>query len=240
MSYFEVANSMPLWIAALIPITIILFQASIFTKKAIQTGKKLGIEDEDFKRVSRVSLIASIGPSVAVMAGMVALLTSVGGPLAWLSAAMIGNISADMTSATIAAEVMGCKLGSTGMTLQALANVAWVMTIAAGGWTLVATIMTPRMEKIKQKMVSGEGKGKKFLPIFSSAAALGAYSYLTSGYIITSKNTVELKGTTVATIVGFIAMFAIGLYNKKAKKTWVRDWGITIAMFIGMAVGILV
>lgn len=242
MDYFEIANSWPLWIAAAIPIVIILFQATIFTKKAVYTGKQLGIEDKDFQRVAKVAFIASIGPSIAVMAGMVALLTSVGGPLGWLSAAMIGNISADMTSATIAAEVMGAKLGTPSMTVEALANVAWVMTIAAGGWTLVATIMTPRMEKIKNRMVSKEGKngGRKFLPIFSAAAALGAYSYLTGGYVISSKNALAMDGSMVATFVGFIVMFAIGSYNKKAKKTWVRDWGITIAMFIGMLIGVLV
>ena len=91
MDYFEIANSMPLWIAALIPILIILFQAAIFTRKAIDTGKKMGIQDKEFKKVAKVSTIASIGPSIAVMAGMVALLTSVGGPLGWLSAAMIGS-----------------------------------------------------------------------------------------------------------------------------------------------------
>lgn len=241
MDYFEIANSMPLWIAALIPILIILFQAAIFTRKAIDTGKKMGIQDKEFKKVAKVSTIASIGPSIAVMAGMVALLTSVGGPLGWLSAAMIGNISADMTSATIASEVMGCQLGTSNMTVEALANVAWVMTIAAGGWTLVATIMTPRMEKIKKKMVKNdEGSGKKFLPIFSAAAALGAYSYLTSGYIISENNTVALEGEMIATVIGFVAMFLIASYNRKVKKTWIRDWGITIAMFIGMAAGVLI
>nr|WP_317379859.1 DUF5058 family protein [uncultured Faecalimonas sp.] len=241
MDYFEIANSLPLWIAALIPILIILFQAAIFTRKAIDTGKKMGIQNKEFKKVAKVSTIASIGPSIAVMAGMVALLTSVGGPLGWLSAAMIGNISADMTSATIASEVMGCQLGTANMTVEALANVAWVMTIAAGGWTLVATIMTPRMEKIKKKMVkSDEGNGKKFLPVFSAAAALGAYSYLTSGYIISEKNTIPIEGEMIATVIGFAAMFLIASYNKKAKKTWIRDWGITIAMFIGMAAGVLV
>ncbi len=240
MDYFEIANSLPLWIAALIPILIILFQAAIFTRKAIDTGKKMGIQNKEFKKVAKVSTIASIGPSIAVMAGMVALLTSVGGPLGWLSAAMIGNISADMTSATIASEVMGCQLGTANMTVEALANVAWVMTIAAGGWTLVATIMTPRMEKIKKKMVkSDEGNGKKFLPVFSAAAALGAYSYLTSGYIISEKNTIPIEGEMIATVIGFAAMFLIASYNKKAKKTWIRDWGITIAMFIGMAAGVL-
>ena len=115
------------------------------------------------------------------------------------------------------------------------------MTIAAGGWTLVATIMTPRMEKIKKKMVkSDEGNGKKFLPVFSAAAALGAYSYLTSGYIISEKNTIPIEGEMIATVIGFAAMFLIASYNKKAKKTWIRDWGITIAMFIGMAAGVLV
>ncbi len=242
MEFFKVANHWSLWIAAMIPICIILFQSAIFTKKAIHTGKQLGIEHETFVKVAKVSLIASIGPSIAVMAGMVALLTSVGGPIGWLSAAMIGNISADMTSATIACDVVGCQIGTENMTLQALGNVAWVMSIVAGGWTLVATIMTPRMEKIKNKMVNSSSKkdGRNFLPIFSAAAALGAYSYLTSGYIITKDNTLYMNGKMTATVVGFIAMFLISSYNKKAKKSWIRDWGITIAMFIGMGVGMIV
>ena len=242
MEFFEVANSWPLWIAAMIPICVILFQSAIFTKKAVHTGRQLGIEDSTFKKVAKVSMIASIGPSIAVMAGMVALLTSVGGPIGWLSAAMIGNISADMTSATIACEVVGCEIGTPNMTMQALGNVAWVMSLVAGGWTLVATIMTPRMEKIKTKMVNNAAKkdGRNFLPIFSAAAALGAYSYLTSGYIINKDNHLYMNGKMTATIVGFIAMFAICSYNKKAKKAWIRDWGITIAMFIGMGVGMIV
>ena len=44
----------------------------------------------------------------------------------------------------------------------------------------------------------------------------------------------------VATVIGFVAMFLIASYNRKVKKTWIRDWGITIAMFIGMAAGVLI
>ncbi len=40
MDYMQIANSLPMWVAAGLAVALVLFQAIIFAKKSYETGKE--------------------------------------------------------------------------------------------------------------------------------------------------------------------------------------------------------
>ena len=83
MDYSTIANSVLMWFACGCGVALVLFQAAVMTSKSLKAGKKLGITDEQIKVAVKSSAVGSIGPSLAILAGMVSLLVAMGGPISW-------------------------------------------------------------------------------------------------------------------------------------------------------------
>ena len=90
LPYLKTANSLFMWISCIPAVALVFFQAYIFMKRAWKTGPQMGVTKEQMKEAAKSSLVASIGPSIVIVTGMVSLLASVGGPLAWMRLAFIG------------------------------------------------------------------------------------------------------------------------------------------------------
>lgn len=92
LPYLKTANSLFMWISCIPAVALVFFQAYIFMKRAWKTGPQMGVTKEQMKEAAKSSLVASIGPSIVIVTGMVSLLASVGGPLAWMRLAFIGSV----------------------------------------------------------------------------------------------------------------------------------------------------
>ena len=74
MSYMEIANSPWLWLACGLCVGWVLFQSLLFIKKSLDVGKKIGVTKEQVGITVKTATVATIGPSLGVVVGMVALL----------------------------------------------------------------------------------------------------------------------------------------------------------------------
>ena len=74
LEYLKSANSLILWISVLPAVALVVYQAWLFTRKAMTDGKKMGITDHQFKAAIKGSFFASLGPSLVIVIGMVGLL----------------------------------------------------------------------------------------------------------------------------------------------------------------------
>lgn len=229
MNYLEIANSPAMWLACFPMVAIILCQSLIFTKKSLKMGKKIGVEDAQIKRAIRSSATASIGPSLVILAGMLSLLVSMGGPISWIRLSAIGSVAYELMAAGFAAEAAGVTLGGPDMTAEVFATGIWVMTLGSIGWILFTALCTPQLDKFRTVLAGGK---KAFIPVVSAAAMCGAFSYLCI------ERVVRFDTQTISAVSGFAIMIAFLLYNKKAQKQWVKEWGFTIAMFAGMVIAI--
>ena len=146
LEYLKTANSMGMWISCIPAVALVLFQAFLFLKRAWATGPKMGVTKEQMKEAAKSSFIASIGPSIVIVSGMVSLLASVGGPLAWMRLAFIGSVMYELPAADRAATAAGCELGTSNMTEAAFANAAWIMTVCCLGWIIISALFTDKME----------------------------------------------------------------------------------------------
>ena len=231
MDYSTIANSVLMWFACGCGVALVLFQAAVMTSKSLKAGKKLGITDEQIKVAVKSSAVGSIGPSLAILAGMVSLLVAMGGPISWFRLSYIGAVAYELMAAGFGAEVMGVTLGGADFSATAFACGVWVMTLGSIGWVLFTALATPKLDKFRTVLAGGR---KELVPMVSVAAMCGAFSYLSIDRVV------RFDSQTIAAVAGFAIMALFTKYNQKADKKWIREWSFCISMFAGMAISDLV
>lgn len=230
-NYLDVANSLPFWIIAIGMVSIVIIQSAIFMKKAFTVGKQIGITQQQFKTTIRSSIITSFGPSFAVLIGLVALISLVGSPMAFMRLGVIGAVMFETLSVDAGAEAVGVVANTPGFDLYAFTNVMWVMCVASIGWLLITGLFTTKLEKIRIKLVGGRDY---LLPVLSTAAVLGAFGYQVSKFVV------ELSPGTVAALVSAVTIIIVNLLSDKLKLNFLKEWSLGLAMVVGMFSAVLV
>ena len=116
MDAMQLANSLPMWLACGTAVFLVVVQAVIFTKKAMDAAPKVGLTNDQVKRAMKSSALTSLGPSVVILSGMLSLLVSVGGPMAWMRLSFIGSVMFESIAAGIGTASAGVQLGVDEMT----------------------------------------------------------------------------------------------------------------------------
>ena len=212
MDAMKIANSIPMWIACGIPVILVIAQALIFAKKSYSAGKKIGLTEKQMKNAIKSSAITSIGPSIVILSGMLSLLITVGGPMAWMRLSLIGSVMFESIAAGFGTASVGVQLGADTLTPLALDMAVWTMILGSIGWIIFATISASRMDKVQHK-ISGGDPAK--LMAISSAAIIGAFSSMSSSHLI------KLNKNSVACVLG--AVFMAILLTISEKKNHSRD-----------------
>ncbi|MHC3437439.1 DUF5058 family protein [Natrialbaceae archaeon A-gly3] len=230
-AYMDVANSPWLWISAAPVVLMVLIQAGLFLRRSWKNGKEMGLSDGQLKTGLKTGVISAIGPAVAVLAAMLALIATVGGPIAWMRLSVIGSVAFELPAAEIGISQLGFGFGDEGITETAFATAVWTMTLGGIGWLLVAAIGTPHMETARQKIVSGRDA---LLPIITAGAMLGAFGYFVSGEV-----TSGAPEAGSAAIGGLVMLALLKIADEKGIQ-WIREWALGTAMAVGLLVGIAV
>lgn len=229
--YMDIANHRWLWLATVPVVSVVLLQAAIFLRRAWQDGKEMGLSDEQLRTGFKTGFISAIGPAFAVLAGMLALIATVGGPIAWMRLSVIGSLAFEIPAAEIGVSQLGYSLGDGDITREAYATAVWTMTLGGTGWLLVSAFGTPHMEKARQKIADGKDD---LVPIISSAAMLGAFAYFLSGEL--PAGTPE-AGSVAA---GGLVMLTVLHIADDREVQWVREWALGTAMLVGLLVGVAI
>ncbi len=230
MDYLEIANSLPMWIAAGLAIALALFQALIFAKKSYEAGKEMGITEMQMKSAMKSSFITSLGPSFIILTGLLSLLVTVGGPMAWMRLSFIGSVMFELMAVGIGTEAVGVTMGVDPMTNIAFANAVWTMILGSIGWILFATLTADKMDKVQTKFSKGDSG---FIKIISIAAMLGSFGSLLSGHLI------AMNKNTIAAIAGGFIMVVLSPLADKRNIRWLKEWAMAIALFGGMIVAVI-
>jgi hypothetical protein len=231
MDYMQIANSVPMWIAAGLAVGLVLFQASIFVKKSYSTGKEMGITEGQMKSAMRSSLITSIGPSLVILTGVLALLVTVGGPMSWMRLSFIGSIMFELMAVGVGTEAVGVQLGVDQVTNLAFASAVWTMILGSLGWIIVATLGADKMDRLQSKVSKGD---PMLVKVISISAMLGAFGSMVSTHLI------ALNRNTVAAVAGGLIMAIVITIGDKKNISWLKEWGLAMALFGGMIVAALV
>ena len=227
MDALQIANSLPMWIACGVAVVLVIVQALIFIKKAIDAAPKVGVTKEQVNKAIKSSALTSIGPSIVVLSGMLSLLVTVGGPMGWMRLSFIGSVMFESIAAGIGTGSVGVQLGVDTMTPLALTMAVWTMIIGSVGWIIFSTFAADKMDKIQAKLAGSNPAG---LAIISTAAIIGVFSAMVS------QKLVALDKNALATVLGAALMFVMMQLTKSEKYAKLREWNLTISILVAMAI----
>ena len=176
MNTVDIQNSTIMWIACAVPVFVVVIQALLFARKAWQDGPNLGVSKDLMKEGIRSSAITSIGPSIVVLTGMLSLLVTMGGPVAWMRLSLIGSVMFESIAAGIGTGAVGVELGAN-MPPLAFTMGVWTMILCSIGWVLFGTTFADKMEVVQEKLTGGSSAK---LIALSSAAVIGIFCSMTS------------------------------------------------------------
>ncbi len=189
-------------------VSIVVVQSLIFAIKSCKVGKTMGITDKQIKSAVKSSAISAIGPSMTIFAGMVSLIVTMGGPIAWMRLSFIGSVIFESMSAGFGTDALGITLGSPEMTKLAFTNAVWTMILGSLGWIIFTLLFGHKLDKITNVISSGK---KSFIPIISLGAMLGSFAYLNADRVLRFDN------GTIACISGMAIMVILCILEKKKK-----------------------
>lgn len=227
----KIANSVPLWIVCGIAVALVIVQAVVFARYAYKAGEKVGLTKPQMKGAIKSSAITSIGPSIVILSGMLSLLITVGGPMAWMRLSLIGSVMFESMAAGFGTSSVGVLLGADKMTELAFGMAVWTMILGSIGWVLVATFSANRMDKVEQKLSHGD---PKMLTAISGAAIIGAFSAQSASHLI------KVNKYSVACVLGAGIMWALMTLSEKKGIKWLKEWALTIAILGGMIITAIV
>ncbi len=173
----------------------------LLNKKAL----RVGLTEKQMKRAMKSSAITSNGPSIVILSGMLSLVITIGGPMAWV----------------------GVQLGADVLTPEALTMAVWAMIIGSIGWVLFATFSANRMEKVQEK-VAGGNPAK--LMVIATAAIIGAFSAMSAQHLV-KMNKNSIACVLGAMIMGVLLMVS-EKKNIKWLKEWNLTISILVLLAI--------
>lgn len=228
MEYLKIANSPIFWILCLPVGLLVLIQAYIFSKKAIQSADLVDLSKSDAKKAFKIGAVSSIGPALGVFVVMLGLMSVIGGPLSWMRLAIIGSAPAELAASSMAAKAMGVELGENGFELVHFANAAWVMALNGSAWLLTTGLFSHQLDKITKKVSGGDAKK---LGVISIAAMCGSFAYLCGAEIMKGLNP-ETRPFMVSAIGAAVVMFGLTKLSDKYPKF--KEYTLGVAMLAGM------
>lgn len=227
----KLANSWSIWIFALLVISIVIIQAIIFIRLASKTAQSVGMTPLEVKSAIRTGAISSLGPSFAIIIVAISLLTLIGDPVTLMRIGIIGSAPIETVGASIGAQEAGAELGGASFTEKAFTNAVWVMCLGGMGWLLFTVLFTKSLGKIQKKITAKGNKNILLMQSVSTAAMIGAFSYLGSGEMVKGIN------ESIVLIGAFLAMPIILWASKRFDKKWLQEWSLGLVIVVGLSIG---
>lgn len=211
-------------------IILVLIQATLILRRSLQCSKEIGMDQKQVNIGIRTAFFGSIGPALGVVGSIWALIVSLGAPITAFRLSVIGGSSYEAMAANVGAEAMGAKLDVM-MRPDVFANALWTPALGVMGWLAFTFFFAHRMESVNDLLT---GSRKALLPAVSVGAMLGAFAFFN---IVNFKAVTSNPALTVSGVSGIIIMVLCQVFGNKIQ--WLKQWSLTIAMFGGAVLGVL-
>lgn len=225
-------NSPLMWVGCGLPVFFLLFMAGRMWRKTYKTGIEMGLEETQLKSAVKTSAITAIGPSVACLAGMFAVMAIMGGPVAFMRLSFVGNSMFELMAVTFGSAATGIQVGVDKMTENGFMAALLVMILGSIPWVIVGTFFSDKMDKVQNVIV--KKVGRSILPVISTGALLGSLGANNSTYLL------AFDRTTVACLSGAAIMAVVCIIAEKKQIKWLSQWNLTIAIFPAMIIAALI
>ncbi len=176
----SIMNSPILWVLSSIMVIASVVQAIVFLRGALKESKEIGLTQAQCSASIRSSCITSIGPSLAPVVSVLALLAVIGGPTSWMRLCDVGAARTELGVISLIANMTGTEVGSSALDLGTFSYALWGMALNNLGWLLIVFLLTHRMSHVITWMNS------KYDAVWCKAMMGGATMAL-FGYLLTNQ-----------------------------------------------------
>ncbi len=248
MDWKQVANAPWIWICGGVLAIIALYQCTYFMVRALKVMSEHGLQRQQVNAIVRGAAITSLGPVLAEVFVMIALVVALSPGLAWQrEGAAVGSVFTELVQASNAAAGAGQEFGGSNFDMTGFANVIFVMNVSCIGWLVIAGLFTRYLGRARWRIAGGD---TRWLSVLTVCATLGVFGYWASTNLVKALTVNLPKGmvawnvkgvpVAIATIAGgLLAVFFFKLADW-AKAPRLKEWALGLAMFGGMVIGKLI
>ena len=213
MDISVIQNNLGMWICAAFMIAIILIQAVLYLKLSRKEATTLGLPAEQQKEAMRSAAVTAVGPALALSIMLITLMTTLGGPTAWMRMNDVGSGRSELAIASMVSDMVTAAEGTPEWDDVAGWLVGAMVTIALGG---------------KLTKTLNEKFDAKWVKLLMAGCLVSLFTYLLL-------NTVYLKTSPyiAAAVFGAITMFVMNKVFRKNKR--LQELSLGIAIIVGAA-----
>ena len=222
--YLTVANSWQMWLCVIPVVIVEMIQAAIFIRDAINAGEIVGLTKQDCKEAMRAGAICTIGPGISMFTVMVAFMSLVGGPFAWLRLSIIGTVTTETLGATAGATAMGVDFGGPDYGILAFTCSVWVITLNTWGFFIVNLLFAHKMESVKVIM---EKHDMRMFNIIGGCLMIGCIAMFMAQQCT---NIAKISGG----VGGFLVMLFLMFLTRKHPR--LSEYNLGIALIAGILI----
>lgn len=233
MDWKIIANAPWLWIAGFIQACIGGFQAWYFFRLATRLLEKHGnYHKKEVGAIVRGAVITSIGPILAEIFVMLALIVAISPAYAWQREGVgVGSVFTELVQVSNAAVGAGQEFNTPSFDITGFAAAMVVVNVSCIGWSLGAAFFTRYLGTAREKISRGD---PKLLAVISVAATLGIFGY----YAVSEAK--KTQGKMVAVIAGAVLSAFLFKLADWIHMPRLKEWTLGIAMFGGMIIAYLI
>lgn len=223
-------NSPMLWVVSSLMVLGILAEAIAFTMVCFKNGPKMGVSKEDMITGMRTAAITAIGPSLAPVITLLALMAVIGGPTGWMRMNDIGAARTELAMCAMAADLAGTSLDAAKMTAMGFIFCLWGMALNNSGWIVIGGYGAPSLTKAVEYLKNNCDAA--WMKVLMTACSLGLFGTLLVNSCFGKKG-INMPNLTAAAIA-FVGMIALGIIFKGNKR--IAEFSLGIAMVVAMFV----
>ncbi len=233
MDWKLIANAPWLWICGFVQVAIGVFQAWYFFRLATRVlTRHGGYAPRQVRAMVRGAIITAIGPILAEIFVMMALVIAISPAFAWQREGVgVGSVVTEMVQVSNAAIGVGQEFGQPSFDMMGFAAAIAVVNIICILPALGAALFTRALGRARDRLSRGD---PRLMAVIGVASVLGIFAFYAAN---------EMKkggGREVAAIAGAIlSMFFFKLADW-IKLPRLKEWALGIAMFGGMLIAHLV
>lgn len=218
-----------IWVFAGLLVGMVVVQACIFLKLALDYNKKLHVlTKEDIRLATRTGFIAVIGPSFGVLPVVISLIVLVGSGTAFMRCGVIGAAPFELMMASLTSQAAGVEFGTPEFTEGIFTLCLFGMAWASAPYALNTILTLKPLDKAVSK--GSKSQKRSFVPYMSN----GAMTAILVCLLMDRFTTVAGVG---AGVCAGLATLGVQWIVKKTGNKVLASFSIAIAMICAMIVG---
>jgi len=228
MSFKDVANSRLLWISVAAGLVVVVILTLYYLRVCWKKALEMGVDKEKLKTVVKSSVLFSIVPSVAVVAGLITLVVVIGLPDGWFRVSVIGSVSYVLMSANMALTALNLDVEKADA--YAFSLMAWSMCLGMTIPLIFNLVYNKKIHVGTMKLGKGD---KKWSIVAQNTFMLALVCALVVPLIFAGAIDLLTFFTSAAIAVG------LTLLARRFKLKWLHDFVLVISLVGAMVSSVL-